>query len=281
MPAISKDAITKDQVLARLHQLPSMLAAIQQVLASFNNSNLDSAKLAHIIAQDQGLSAKILRMANSPLFGLSQTIGSLQDAVMVMGFNSIRSLALSTGFVQAFPVAHDSVIDRRAHWMRSFRVAGLTHALAKNLKQGQQMAFACGMFHDIGLLVLDVCIPAQLTSLLDEQQKSGLSLLEIEQSRLGFDHAQIGADMASLWNFPPEISRAIRYWRTPEHEPFEPLFGMLQVAVLLESGLSGDALIQQLPPTLCERLNLNWALIEAALPDPEQLDLSANLMMEA
>lgn len=280
MPAaINMNAITKDDVLARLHRLPSMPAIIQQVIASFNNSNLDSAKLAQVIAQDQGLSAKILRIANSPFYGLPRTISSLQDAVVVMGFNSIRSLALSAGVVHAFPVIQGSLFDRRVHWTRSFRVAGYTQALANSLKQDQKMAFTAGMFYDIGQLVLDVCIPAQFASLLEEQENSGLSLIEIEQSRLGFDHALIGAEMAQRWNFPPEIEHAIRYWRTPEQEPFEPIAGLVYVAALLENGLSGDALMSHLPGTLCDRLQLSWQRIVAVMPESDQLDAGAHLML--
>jgi HD-like signal output (HDOD) protein len=158
--------ISKEEVLAKLHQLPSMPAVIQEIMASFNNENLDSSALAEMIARDQGLSAKVLRVANSPFYGLPRTIASIQDAVVVMGFNAVRSLVLSAGFVHAFPPVAGSHFDREAYWKRSFRVAGYAKALAQSLRQEPQMAFTAAMFHDIGQLVLDACIPEQFAQVL-------------------------------------------------------------------------------------------------------------------
>jgi putative nucleotidyltransferase with HDIG domain len=254
---------------------------VQEVIASFRNDNLDSATLANKIAQDQGLSAKVLRVANSSFYGFPRKISSIQDATMVMGFNSVRSLVLPAGFAHTFPSSLCSLFDRHAYWMRSFRVAGYAKALAQCLRQDQQLAFTAGMFHDIGELVLDVCIPEQFAHILQQQKTSGLDLVEIEQTELGFDHALIGAEMAMRWNFPPGIEHAIRYWRAPEHAPFEPVTGMVHVAVLLESGLSGEDLMMHLPETLRDHLKISWERIEACMPEPDELDAAANLMLTA
>ncbi len=272
-------AITQDEILASLHQLPAMPLVIQEVIASFRNDNVDGATLAHKVAQDQGLSAKVLRVANSAFYGLPRRIGSVQDAVMVMGFNGARSLVLSAGFVHTFPAIPGGAFDRHAYWQRSFRVAGYAQALAQCLRQDQQMAFTAGMFHDVGQLVLDVCIPEQFAALLQQQKASGLGLIEIEQSQFGFDHAFIGAEMARRWNFPPEIEHAVRYWRIPEHEPFEPVTGIVYMAVLLESGLGGEGLMAHLPETLRDRLKVSWERIGPHMPTPDQLDAGADLML--
>ena len=276
--------INKDEIFARLHQLPAMPTVVQEVMDSFKNANLDSATLAHMIAQDQGLSAKMLRVANSPFYGLPRKIGSIQDAIAVMGFNSVRSLVLSVGFMRAFPPVPpvpQSLFDRHAYWKRSFRVGGYAQVLAQSLRRDRQMVFTAGIFHDIGQLVLDICIPQQFANMLQRQKTSGLSLIEIEQSELGFDHALIGAEMARRWNFPPEIEAATRYWRTPEHEPFEPAAAMVHIAVLLECGLSGEELMAHLPETLRDRLGISWERIEAFLPESDQLDAEADLMLAA
>lgn len=277
----NREAISKDEILAKLNQLPMLSSVVQEVMGSFKDGHLDLVALAQKISQDQGLSAKILRLANSPFYGLSRKVGSIQDAALVVGFNGIRSLVLSLGFVLAFPNIPGMLFDRRTYWQRSLRVAGYTQALAKCLGADQQVAFTAGMFHDIGQLVMDVCIPEQFADMLAQQKTSGLSLIEIEQSELGFDHALIGAEMAKRWNFPQEIEHAIRYWRTPEHEPFKKNTGMVHVAVLLENGLRDEELINLLPVTLCDHLQLSWARIKAGMPEQDQLDAAANLILEA
>ena len=273
--------ISKEEVLAKLHQLPSMPAVIQEIMASFKNENLDSSALAEMIARDQGLSAKVLRVANSPFYGLPRTIASIPDAVVVMGFNGVRSLVLSAGFVHAFPATPGSRFDREAYWKHSFRVAGYAKALAQSLHQEPQMAFTAAMFHDIGQLVLDVCISKQFAEVLQQQRTSGLSLAEIEQEQFGFDHAEIGAEMAMHWNFPVEIEHAICYWAMPDHEPFKPVTGMVYAAVLLESGLSGKEFSSRLPQALCKNLGVSWERIEAGLPNSEELDAGADLLLAA
>ena len=273
--------IKKDEIFARLHQLPAMPVVVQEVMASFRNDNLDSAILAHKIAQDQGLSAKVLRVANSSFYGMPRKIGSIQDAVTVMGFNSVRSLVLSAGFVHAFPPVSHSLFDRAAYWKRSFRVAHYAKALAQCMRQGQQTAFTAGMFYEIGQLVLDVCAPEQFANILQQQKTFGLDLVEVEQSQLGFDHIEVGAEMARRWNFPPEIEHVIRYWRTPEREPFEPVTGMVHVAALLESGLSGEDLMAHLQDILRDRLKISWERIEGCLPELDQLDAMVNMMLVA
>lgn len=267
----------KEKIIARLGQLPALPLAVQEVVASFNSDNPDVASLVRKIAQDQGLSARILRVANSTFYGLPRMVGSIQDAIVVLGFDSVRSLALSAGMTQAFPVASSGLVDRQAYWQRCFRVAAISGALAKALGLDQQMAFTAGMFHDIGQLVLDLCIPEQFADLL-EQVIFGADLIEAERSALGFDHAEMGAEVIQRWNFPPEIERVVRHWRDPEHEPFDLLTGVVHVATLLESGLGDEDLMARLPAALRDRMGISRECIEACMPQPDQLDAGAGLM---
>lgn len=269
----------KSTILDRLHQLPAMPLVVQEVMASFRDENTGSAELAHKIAFDQGLSARVLRVANSSFYGLQREVGSIQEAVMVLGFDCVRSLVLSAGFVRAFPAKADALFDRHEFWVRSFRVATYTEALANSVGAERQLAFTSGMFHDIGQLVFDVCIPEQFAEILKRQKATGESLIALERDVLGFDHAVIGGDMAKRWNFPPKLEHAIRYWRSPEREPYELIGGLVFIAVLLDGGLRGDELMQRIPDKLRDRLRIEWETIEADLPQGEQLDAVANLMV--
>lgn len=272
--------ITKQTIFNRLHQLPVMPLVVHEVMDSFRDSNAGSAAMAHKIALDQGLSSRVLRVANSSFYGLSREVGSIQDAVTVLGFDTIRSLVVSAGVTQAFPATADSQFDRRAYWMRSIRVATYTEALSKCMGRGANLAFTSGLFHDVGQLVLSICIPTEFAQLLAKQVDSGRSLIEIERSELGFDHAEIGGEMAKRWSFPLEIEYAIKYWRTPWREPFAPVTGMVRIAVALEDGLRGAELIESLPPELLKQLPVNWEAVQRCLPDPEELDSVARLMLD-
>jgi HD-like signal output (HDOD) protein len=266
-------------IFDRLHQIPAMPMVVQEVMGSFRDENTGAAELGRKISLDQGLSARVLRVANSPFYGLQREVGSIQEAVMVLGFDCVRSLVLSAGFVRAFTdtVTH---FDRHAFWVRSFRVATYTEALVNRFGGNRQQSFIAGMFHDIGLLVFDICIPDQFAELLRRQEAGAEDMVAIERSVLGFDHAEIGGDMAKRWNFPPGIELAIRYWRRPEREPSAQLTDMVHVAVLLEGGLHGNELLQRLPERLRATLGPDWDEAEAGLPQEEELDVVATLMAE-
>jgi putative nucleotidyltransferase with HDIG domain len=270
----------KSTIFDKLHQLPAMPLVVQELMGSFRNANAGSATLARQIALDQGLSAKVLRVANSSFYGLPREIGSIQDAVTVLGFDSVRSLVLSAGFMRAFPAGAKGPFDYEAYWVRSFRVATYTEALSQCMGGARQLAFTAGMFHDVGQLILNVCIPEKFAAILEQEKATGLQLVELEKNVLGFDHAEIGAEMARRWNFPAQIEHAIHYWRDPAHEPLEAVTSQVFVAALLESGLRGADLMEQLPERLCQRLSINWQRIEPCLPHPEQLDAVANLMLD-
>jgi len=272
--------ISKSTILDKLHQLPAMPQVVQEVMGSFRDPNIGSAILAHKIELDQGLSSRVLRVANSSFYGLAREVGSIRDAVTVLGFDTVRSLVVSAGFMEAFfQSGSEDLFDRHAYWMRNFRVASYTEALAQCLGGARQLSFTSGLFHDVGLLVMSICVPEKFADILAQQKISGLSLVEVEREALGFDHSVIGAEMAKRWNFPPKIEHAIHYWHTPESTSFEPITGMVHVAVLIESGLTGDALMSRLPKTLSGRLQLSWESVEKCMPEPEELDAAANLML--
>jgi putative nucleotidyltransferase with HDIG domain len=273
-------SIDKNAVLDKLHQLPAMPLVVREVMSSFRNPNVGSAILAQKIEVDQGLSARVLRVANSSFYGLSREVGSIQDAVTVLGFDTVRSLVVSAGFTHAFPVTGDELFDRHTYWMRSFRVASYTEALAQTLGNARQLSFTSGLFHDVGQLVLSICIPEKFAGVLAQQKATGANLIEVEQAVLGFNHAEIGAEMAKRWNFPSEIEHAINFWRTPQREPFEPITGMVYAAVGLENGLRGAALTGSIPAKVREQLKFSWERIEPGLPQLEELNAVANLMLE-
>ena len=270
--------ISKKDLIAKLNQLPSLPVIVQEVIASFNVADMDSAALVNKIAQDQGLSARVLRVANSTFYGLPRKVGSIQDAIAVLGFDSLRSLVLSAGVAQVFPVTLGSLFDRQAYWRRSYRVAAIAQSLAKHYKLDPQLAFTAGMFHDIGQLVLDLCITQQFAGLLRQQAESGLELMEVERSELGFDHAEIGAEIVRRWNFPQEIEQVVRHCHQPRlAAAFSPLVCVVHTAILLEDGSSGAELIARLSQAGCERMQISWESIAACLPPAEQLEAAAGL----
>ncbi len=268
------------EILDNLHQLPSIPAVVQELIVSFDNPDLDSHHLAQKIGQDQALSAKVLRVANSAFYGLPRQVGSIQEAVTVLGFGTVRSLVLSAGFVGAFSTDDEVCVDRNLYWQRSLATATYAKAVAKCLRQDGEMAFSAGLLHDIGILVLDVCDHERFTALWQSLQGEENGLIEAERAAFGFDHAELGAEVTRRWKFPPVIEDAIRYHYQPEHRPFQVLTGIVQVAALLarfsEEKQPEEEWFEGIPQPLRDALKLDRDKLYKHLPLPEQLEAAKN-----
>lgn len=271
------------EILDNLHQLPSIPAVVQELIASFNNPQLDSQHLAEKISHDQALTAKVLRVANSAFYGMPRQIGSIQEAVVVLGFGTVRSLVLSAGFVDAFSVADPACVDRNLYWKHSMTVATYAKAVAKCLRQDSEMAFSAGLLNDIGVMVLDVCDHERFAMLWQNAPGGGEALIEAERSALGFDHAELGAEVVHRWKFPPAIEDSIRYHYQSEHSPFQPLTGIVRLAALLaqfhEKSLPEDKWFENVPRYLRDALKLDWAKLHNYLPQADRLDAEVNLIL--
>jgi len=271
------------EILNKLHQLPAIPAVVEELIVSFDNPALDSQKLALKIGQDQALSAKVLRVANSAFYGLPRQVGSIQEAVTVLGFGTVRSLVLSAGFIGAFSAGGTACVDRNVYWQRNLAVATYARAIAKCLRQDSEMAFSAGLLCDIGIMVLDLCDRERFAALWQNVQESGHALIEAERVALGFDHAELGAEVARRWKFPTAIEEAIRHHYQPDHLPFLKLTGIVQAAALLarfnEEKLPTDEWFERIPQTLSEALQLDRKLLEKCLPLPEQFEAAKSLIL--
>lgn len=222
--------ITMEEVLVNLSRLPALPIVVQEVIGSFDNPQMSVSTLANKISQDQVITAKILRIANSPFYGLPRQVASVQDAVVILGFDSVRNITIAAGLIHGFAHAPEVCFDPRQFWMSNMQVAVYAKIIAKKLGQNPEIAFTAGLLHDIGLIVLAVCIPDVYGQLFKRQPDSGLPLFELEQAELGFDHAMLGAEVARRWNFPEVILHAIQFHHAPDQNPTAPVTDIVHVA---------------------------------------------------
>jgi putative nucleotidyltransferase with HDIG domain len=278
------EAVSIPQIFDKLGQLPAMPAVVQEVINSFDDPHLEVDKLAAKISQDQGLAARVLRIANSSFYGLSRQVASIHDAVVVLGFGNIRSMAMAAGFVHAFSHTSPGLFDRKQFWRHSLRVAACARVLAKCCRQNQETAFTAGLLHDIGLLVLDTCLHKPFNTVLERLSKKGGDLHQLEQEMLGFDHAVVGAEMAKRWNFPALIQQVIQSHHLAGVETDKVLTCIVHLSNVLvralDTGASEGELLPRLPPGLCARFGLLPETLQACLPEIEQMVASADLLLE-
>lgn len=260
-----------EKALAQLHRLPAIPAVVQEVVASLT-TNIGLDELAGKIGRDQALTARLLRVANSSFYGFPRKVTSLHDAVVVMGLAGVRSMALSIGFVHAFPDHGSGPLDRTEYWKRCFRIASYAKAIAKCVRQPQEVAFTAGMLHDIGQLILATCLPEQYAEAAARAQAGGGDLIAAEEAVLGFHHGELGAEAARRWNFPPEIEQAIRDCHGPRNEDLPSLSEIICMAIRFDRGNSPASILEAMPPPWREAAGPDAGKLIAAMPDRNQLE---------
>ena len=270
-----------ETLLATLNKIPSLPTAVRDIISSFDNDDIEIRELAEKISQDQNLSAKILQLANSPFYGLPRQVGSIPNAVVVLGFSSVRSLALAAGVAAMFP-ASSATFSWPGYWKRSMTAAVYARTLAKCLKLNLETAFTAGLFHDIGLAALAFGAPQQLAA---AQAAAGTGdLLAAERTLLGFDHAQLGGEVAKHWRFPPAIELAIRHHYGAAAGAGEPLVLVTHAAFLFSvaavDGVEPDV-EACLPQPLRAALGLDPEQIRRCMPQMEEIVAACASLLSA
>lgn len=274
--------LTIEQVIKGVQQVPSLSAVVREVLASFDRENIEIAGLVQKLGQDQGLTARVLRVANSPFYGISSKVGSVGEAVVVLGFHNVRSLVAAAGIINQFPVSEGNGFDRLAFWQHGIGTAVCAQVLAKALGRDQALAFTAGLLHDVGRLVLDAYFHDDFKAAMAHCMAEDSTLLDAELAVLGVEHAQVGFELARRWKFPVSIQQAIRDHHQPEREQ-AALTDLVHTANVLCHALDiGNAGYEMVPPLSSgawTRLGLDWEKVPAQMAEIGQLYAGAHLLV--
>jgi len=223
---------TQAEIIDGLGRLPGLSPAVQAILPRLGDDAFDADELAHMVSKDPVLAARVLRLANSPFYGLSRQIGSLREAVAILGFGSLRGLVLSAGLISAFS-ASDSAGVRH-----SLAVAAAASALAAGLGLERNTAFTAALLHNLGALLLGHFAPLPWATLAAGPDDN--ARLTRERQVFGYDHCELGAEITRHWNFPAAIQRAIRHYPLPSAQPAEPVTDLTHAAWAILAAVQND-----------------------------------------
>ncbi len=253
--------------------LPSVPKIIQELIESFSNDDFDIDEIAKKVSQDQALTAKVLRLANSAKFGGNRTIGSVNDAIVRMGFDALRTLVLASGLTSTFKSPPG--FDLKNFWRRSFMVANRAKWVANYTKENSEVAFTCGMIHAIGDLLLHILLPDQANDI-DSLAQKGASKEELQKNQLGFDYTEAGEELAIRWKFPKVISDAIRWQNHPEEHDEEgaALACVVTIAIYLTNHAEEDkqTLLESFPSDLGNTLGINLVEMLGSIDQLDDID---------
>ena len=203
--AMNAHDIVKD--ISRLVSLPEVCSRLHEMLDNPRHSVPD---IAQLISQDTDLAARLLKLANSSLYGFSGRIDNLSRAVNIVGTSELLVLIIATSSVMTFNKIPGDLFNMASFWRHSVYSAVVARQLAKrcNVLHPERL-FIAGLLHDIGQLALCYNHAKLGKSILEAVQQSGQPVHIVEQEQLGFDHADTGAALLKLWGLPKTLQLAI------------------------------------------------------------------------
>ena len=197
--------------------LPTLPTVVTQMIGLIDNPQTSARDVSRLISTDQALTAKILKLANSAFYGFPREIATVNHAVVVLGFETVKSLGLSVSVLERFAGGADhSAFDRQKFWEHCTACGVAARIMANKLRyRVQGEAFAAGILHDIGKLVLSQYFDDEFDEIIELARTEDLYIGKAEEAVLGVTHADVGSWLAERWNLPDQLVEAIAYHHTP------------------------------------------------------------------
>lgn len=234
------------EILEDVGQIPTLPTIVMRAMEILNDDHARAEDLGRLLARDPALSVKVLRLANSAFYGIPRTISSINQAVIILGFDTLRSLVLSATVFRLFD-GRQANIDHGRYWKHSVVAAMATRRLARHVARfhsvNPESAFMTGLLHKIGILIFDVIAPEAHASLFAQLKESTSTLAELETSLLGIHYAQLGGMLAERWELPEELQRPIMHHLQPSADPEWAVAASLVHVGAILAERSGTALV--------------------------------------
>jgi putative nucleotidyltransferase with HDIG domain len=202
--------------LASIQNLPSIPVVMMEVTNLLGNPNTSAGELGKIISKDQGLVTKILRVANSPLYGLPRKVSTIEFAIVILGFTHIKNIVVALSAFEAFNSKNDERWDKKKFWAHSIMTATVAKKISEDIgyrKSGE--AFIAGLLHDLGISVIQRFFHKQFKEIIDLVETQKMRSLNAEEQVMGLHHGEIGQYLAERWNLPESLGETIRHHHKP------------------------------------------------------------------
>jgi putative nucleotidyltransferase with HDIG domain len=255
--------LTAAEVAAAVAELPAMPSSITEVISACDDQDMTVGQLSQIVLRDQSLTANILKLANSSFYGHARQVTTVTEAVVMLGFSTLKSLAISSHTARLLSGGLPGYgLQKGELWRHSISVAFTARRLAVEVKLAPvEEAFVAGLLHDIGKTILSSYMENAYDEVVRIAQERRLPFHEVETELLGFDHAELGAQVAVAWSFPAELEEAIRFHHAPSGATLKPsLAHCVHLAdaacMMLGIGLGVDGLMYGMDPASLEVLDL-------------------------
>ena len=231
--------------ISRTVSLPSAPGIYRELIQMLQKDEVSAHQIGILLGKDMGMTAKVLQLVNSAFFGLCRHITSPEDAVMFLGVDTVKALALSVSAFSCFRATKCPRFSIDGLQRHSMAVAWMAREIAKSKKVSKPFlddTFVAGLLHDVGQLVLVSSDPEKYDKVLSAAAASDRTITETEREILGTTHAEVGGYLLWLWGLPDPVVEAVVFHHNPSKSPsaeFAPLTGVYVANVLEHAHSSG------------------------------------------
>jgi len=208
-----------ERIILKTVDIPSLPPIAMKVMSLIEDDYASLKALEEIISRDQGFATRLLRIANSPFYGLDRKIDSISQAILIIGFETLKSLVVATSLRDLH--RKFGVFEQRL-WEHSLGVALCSSLLAMitNFATPEE-ALVCGLVHDVGKTVINNAMPEIYVQVYERVSKEKRPVIEIEDEVIGFNHTIIGNLIAKKWKLPEKLEMVITYHHTFPYPNYE------------------------------------------------------------
>lgn len=259
------------RLTAAVESMPAFPKSVQRILELTRDVNSTPKDLVEVIDKDPVVTVKILKVVNSAYYNLPKQITSIGNAVVYLGFNTIKNLTLSIAAIGMLPKSNESGFDAQQYLLHSLTTAALAKQLAVKMDDADPMdCFIAGLLHDFGKVVFAQMMPNEFKLALLQSQATGESLHTALQQEIGADHALVGAMLVEKWRFAPHLIETIRHQHPTNFKDTDMIacvFGANQISKKLKFGFGGNPCVDEFPMAVQKRLGGSLEEVIASLGD--------------
>jgi putative nucleotidyltransferase with HDIG domain len=260
-----------EKLVAKVGDLPAVPSIVSQVAHLVEDPDSSVEDLRRVLENDPALAARILKLANSAIFGFSRRIETLQHAISLVGFRSVKTMVMAASIKGVFKRFG---LTERMLWEHSTMAGAVASQLAGygEIDIDREEAFTVGLLHDLGKIALNNTCEKEYNEVVSRVYNDGLSFVAAEREIFGFDHAELGALVASKWKLSQRLETAIRCHHSPaemlelaDEEKRLTALAVVTTAACTRLGIGRRAPVSQLDLTTLEA----WSVLGLGPQDVE------------
>jgi len=266
--------LSLESIVEAVNDLPALPTVVTRVIQLTDDPNSTAQDINNVLNQDQAITARVLRLANSAFYGYTRRINTVTDAVVFMGFKTIRSIVIAASVsdilnqeIAGYALEHGEL------WKHSQSAAMAARLIARKAKfPTLDLAYTAGLLHDIGKVILNRTMKEAYIDVVERVGEGEIPFNQVENEILGFNHAQVGSKVAAKWNLPDQLVEAIEFHHNPDQATINPKLTAIvhladAVCVAMGIGIGVDGMLYPMSSQAIELLGFDESAIEAVIND--------------